>query len=68
MTKSYTYCKYLPFQNFVMYYNADVDECLSSNGGCGQACTNTDGSFQCSCDEGYILAADNLECDGKDYT
>ena len=44
--------------------NADVDECLTNNGGCGQTCTNTDGSFQCSCGAGYLLAADNLDCEG----
>ena len=54
-----------------MYHNIktlaiDIDECLISNGGCEQICMNTDGSFQCSCGLGYILTANNLECEGKD--
>ena len=43
----------------------DIDECLTNNGGCNQTCSNTDGSFECSCAIGYLLAADNLDCDGK---
>ena len=38
---------------------------MTNNGGCSDTCDNTDGSFVCSCDEGYILAADNLDCEGK---
>ena len=44
---------------------SDVDECQINNGGCNQTCTNTYGSFQCSCGLGYILATDSLDCDGK---
>ena len=43
---------------------SDVDECLIDNGGCDQTCNNTDGSFECSCEEGLVLAADNLNCEG----
>ena len=28
-------------------------------------CNNTDGSFQCSCNTGYSLAADDFNCEGK---
>ena len=28
-------------------------------------CTNTDGSFECSCGTGYSLSSDSLSCDGK---
>ena len=48
-----------------MLCNKDVDECMTNNGGCSDTCDNTDGSFVCSCDEGYMLAADNLDCEGK---
>ena len=44
----------------------DTDECLTDNGGCNQTCTNTLGSFECSCDTGFTLAADNLNCEGKE--
>ena len=43
----------------------DVDECLTDNGGCNQTCTNIQGSFECSCGDGFTLAADNFDCDGK---
>ena len=29
----------------------DINECLINNGGCSHSCTNTAGSFQCSCPE-----------------
>ncbi|KAJ7327685.1 dendrite reproteinration [Desmophyllum pertusum] len=31
----------------------DINECAVSNGGCDQQCTNTPGSYQCSCRLGY---------------
>ena len=37
---------------FMILY-ADVDECLASP--CDQLCNNTDGSFECSCEEGYTV-------------
>ena len=42
-----------------------MDECQTNNGGCSQTCTNTFGSFECSCDIGYSLASDGLYCKGK---
>ena len=42
--------------------NSDVNECSSGNGGCDQDCTNSVGSFQCSCNSGYSLAADGTTC------
>ena len=48
--------------NFIV---EDTNECQNNNGGCAQSCTNTEGSFLCSCDTGYILGADGFGCDGK---
>ena len=31
----------------------DINECDHNNGGCEQLCTNTNGSFQCSCYSGF---------------
>ena len=42
-----------------------MDECSEDTVGCAQTCTNTDGSFECSCGTGYTLSADNFGCDGK---
>jgi len=41
----------------------NVDECLYENGGCQHYCVDTDGSFQCSCREGYFLAPDSRSCE-----
>ena len=46
----------------------DIDECQINNGGCEQVCTNTAGSFECSCPTGYVLAADGANCTGKPTT
>ena len=35
------------------------------NGGCEQVCTNTNGSFSCSCGSGYSLDSNMLNCSGK---
>jgi len=44
----------------------DLDECESrNNGGCNQQCTNTVGSFLCSCNStGFLLDADQRTCHG----
>jgi fibulin 1/2 len=39
-----------------------VNECLFNNGGCAQACTDTNTSFQCSCDSGFNLNSDRRSC------
>jgi len=44
---------------------SDVDECDISNGGCEQMCTNTIGSFYCSCGTGYLLSGNGLNCSGE---
>ena len=41
----------------------DIDECVDDNGGCEDICTNTIGSFHCSCEEGFELAKD-IFCSG----
>ena len=43
----------------------DINECAEATDGCAQACTNTDGSYLCSCESGYRLASDQHGCDGK---
>ena len=42
----------------------DIDECSINNEGCDQVCTNTNGSYMCSCNDGYMLNDDGLTCDG----
>ena len=43
----------------------DINECETANGGCEQICSNTIGSFACSCDVGYRLDSNGLNCSGK---
>ncbi len=54
-----------------------IDECLEDSGGCrcdpnlevpnecSVSCTNTFGSFACSCIEGYYLGTDEFTCYGN---
>ncbi len=44
----------------------DIDECSNNNGGCSQKCENTEGSFTCSCNDGYKLNSDGKTCDDID--
>ena len=43
----------------------DTNECQTNNGGCEQVCTNTVGSFECSCNQGFSLSSDGANCNGK---
>ena len=43
----------------------DINECQTNNGGCQHNCSNSVGSFQCSCLSGYALDSDDLRCSGK---
>ncbi len=44
---------------------SDINECTEENGGCNQTCTNSIGSYQCSCRSGYLLSQDGRGCDSK---
>jgi hypothetical protein len=44
----------------------DFDECGVDNGGCEQICTNTIGSFNCTCNAGFELAYDRRTCNDID--
>ena len=43
---------------------SDINECNESNGNCSQICTNTEGSCECSCRDGYNLGGDGQNCSG----
>ena len=49
----------------MLFYIAEINECLTENGGCAHICTNNVASFECSCTPGYQLNEDGLACDGK---
>ena len=42
----------------------DVNECNTNNGGCEHTCSNTVGSYECHCRNGFILS-NNRSCNGK---
>ena len=43
----------------------DIDECQKNhNGGCDHICINTNGSYYCTCHDGYVLTKDNSSCAG----
>ena len=44
---------------------ATVNECLVSNGGCAQICSDAEDGFSCSCNVGYVLAGNGLDCNGE---
>ena len=49
--------------------NIDIDECMANmNDSCSPFanCTNTPGSFTCTCNQGYT--GDGTTCDGKSVT
>ena len=41
---------------------ADIDECTEGTDGCSQICTNTIGTYSCSCNSGYSLASNGHSC------
>ena len=45
--------------------NVDIDECSGVNP-CQQGCTNTQGSFMCSCEDGFLLDDDGSTCNRKE--
>ena len=47
----------------VLLLSKDIDECATGNGGCDQNCTNTPGSYQCSCNLGYTKSGH--KCQGR---
>lgn len=50
---------------YSLFFNpSDFDEC-AVYGTCSQSCTNTEGSYSCSCVEGYLPQPDNRSCKAK---
>jgi len=47
--------------------HADTDECATNKGGCEVNCTNTIGSYNCSCPTGYYLDEDGFNCNGESF-
>ena len=43
----------------------DINECYERSDDCDHLCTNTIGSYNCSCRDGYYLHQDGKTCLGK---
>ena len=50
------------YYSIAFFHILDINECDTDNGGCNHTCIDSIGSYNCSCDIGYILAADNHGC------
>ena len=48
----------------LLFLCPDIDECVAGAHQCEHNCTNTVGSYTCSCRDGYSLSADDRRCDG----
>jgi len=44
---------------------SDINECSTGSHNCQQRCTNTLGSYRCSCNSGYSLNSDRRTCRGR---
>ena len=51
-----------------IFYFADIDECTEETDTCADIadCTNTDGSFTCTCPDGYTGSGEI--CTGKHWS
>lgn len=44
----------------------DIDECMKpGTQACSQICTNLNGTFECSCSDGYTLDSNKYDCTSK---
>jgi hypothetical protein len=43
----------------------EINECQERSALCEQICINTNGSYDCQCNDGYTLNNDGLTCSGE---
>lgn len=60
-----TPCKAGPSSG-LFYVFTDIDECEQPEACHGGQCTNTEGSYHCKCDKGYIMVRKG-HCQGKEW-
>ena len=44
---------------------SDIDECRTGEHNCQQSCNNLPGTYNCSCNTGFILNSDSRTCRGR---
>jgi len=49
-------------QGYISMCDSDIDECSLTPQICSQLCSNSPGTFTCSCVVGYILDEDEIHC------
>ena len=49
--------------NLIINKFLDINECAGDHG-CHHLCNNTDGSFHCYCNPGYMLHSNGTTCTG----
>ena len=47
---------------------SDINECLEGSDNCDQVCSNTDGSYTCSCNPGFTLDSNRRTCTAVEPT
>ena len=47
-----------------LFFQLDIEECSNLTHNCSQICTNTNGSFICECNIGFLLDIDGSTCNG----
>ena len=63
---TYHYMVYLVHgAGYVLLLCSDVNECMLGSDSCEHNCSNTVGSYTCSCNSGYTLNRDGHTCDGR---
>ena len=51
--------------HFYVHPSTDINECARGIDGCQHNCSNSIGSFFCSCNTGYALTSNGKSCTGK---
>ena len=67
VSTSNKYICFLLLSYYFFYLCIDINECNPAKElhRCSQTCINTEGSYNCSCTEGYELKKDGYECEGN---
>ena len=48
--------------SYAFFSSEDINECEIHNGGCEHHCQNTDGSYYCNCNSGFVLSGNGHSC------
>ena len=60
----YSVCRILYPYCILICTVIDTDECVSGEHNCDQNCHNNEGSYTCTCEDGYTLSNDGKTCVG----